>query len=163
PERVKQHYSYERILAYTKNHLWYAYNGDLLQVGISKFAIAKHKGIVNIELWYRYKAEEIIKKDTKLFKINTNTGPFYLAIPFDFKVIYANSRVYNLPLALNNEPYNENWIIQIEPVQFAVKNIFYNFPERFKLMSWEKYMKYIESEKKFIFFKKLKNIIWEIF
>ncbi len=122
-------------LKYTKDHEWAKLDGEMVIIGITDYAQSALGDIVFVELpaigtelkaHQTFGVVESIKSVSDLF------------IPLSGKVIEVNSNLISTPEQCNISPYNEAWMIKIQPSQLK---------EYEELLSAKMYNDYINSLK----------------
>jgi glycine cleavage system H protein len=99
-------------LRYTSDHEWIKLTGNTALVGITEFAQGELGDIVFVEIetvgnhfdqGSTFGTIEAVKTVSDLF------------MPVSGKVIERNTRIDTAPELINKEPYEEGWLIRIEP------------------------------------------------
>ena len=98
-------------LRYTKDHEWIKVNGDTAMVGITDFAQNELGDIVFIEV--ETIGENLDKEETfgTIEAVKTVSDMF---MPVAGEVIEFNDLLTEKPEKVNQDPYNEGWIIKIK-------------------------------------------------
>lgn len=121
-------------LKYTKEHEWIRVEGEFVYLGITDYAQSELSDIVYVEL--PQEGKEIKKGDviTTLEAVKTVADVYS---PVSGEVVEVNKKLEDEPSLVNQDPYEEGWIVKIK-----ISN-----PDELKgLMSAEEYKRVIEEE-----------------
>jgi glycine cleavage system H protein len=123
-------------LKYTKDHEWVRVEGTVATMGITDYAQEELGDIVNVEL-----PEEghEVRKDEPLGAVESVKASSEVFSPVSGKVVEANQPLTDSPETINEEPYEEGWMVRIEMS---------NPKELDELMDAEAYKKHIAEESK---------------
>ncbi len=102
---------YPEELLYTKEHEWARIRGNVAQIGITQFAVDQLGDVTQLEL---PREGESVKKDEVFGTIESVKAVSDLFAPVTGKVVKVNSPLHDTPEAVNQEPYDEGWLIEIE-------------------------------------------------
>ena len=102
---------YPTELLYTREHEWARLDGKVATVGITKFAVEQLGDITQVDL---PKEGETIRKDQVFGSVESVKAVSDLFAPFSGKVVKVNSPLSDSPEYLNDDPYDEGWMIQVE-------------------------------------------------
>jgi glycine cleavage system H protein len=105
---------YPNDLRYTKEHEWARLepgNGKLVTVGVTKFAVESLGDITQVDL---PKEGEELKKDTVFGTVESVKAVSDLFAPVSGKVAKVNSPLSDSPEYVNEDCYDEGWMIQVE-------------------------------------------------
>ena len=103
---------HERLLC-SPNHIWVMVTPEgNIRVGLSDYAQTRLKGMVSIQT--RQVGCEVNKEKPFGF-IETWMFMFDLYAPISGKIVKLNENLKNEPNLVNDDPYNEGWIIEIKP------------------------------------------------
>lgn len=118
---------------YTKDHEWINIDGEEAYVGITDYAQSELGEIVFVDV--PTVGEELDQFETfgSLEAVKTVAD---LNIPMTGEVIEINERLDSEPELVNNEPYDEGWIIRMNVA---------NMDETKNLMSADEYKAYLET------------------
>ncbi|MBT3181877.1 MAG: glycine cleavage system protein GcvH [Deltaproteobacteria bacterium] len=121
-------------LKYTKEHEWVKLEGDTATIGVTHHAQGQLGDIVYVEL--PTEGEEISKEDTfgSLESVKAVSDCF---APLSGKVIEINNVLSENPETINEDCYEEGWIVKIE---LSDKS------ELEELMSDEQYKAFVAEE-----------------
>ena len=97
---------------YTAEHEWVKIlDGNIALVGITDFAQSELGDIVFVEI--ETEGQSLVANDIfgTVEAVKTVSDLF---LPVDGKVIEINSQLADAPELVNNDPYNEGWMIKLE-------------------------------------------------
>jgi glycine cleavage system H protein len=103
--------AYPDDLKYTKDHEWTRVKGNRATVGITAFAQEQLGDVVYVEL---PKVGDEIKKGEPFGVVESTKAVSELFAPVSGKVVEVNSPLNDSPDAINHDPYEEGWMIQVE-------------------------------------------------
>ena len=122
-------------LRYTDEHEWVRrLTGDRAQVGVTGFAAEQLGDVVNVEL--PSEGDELEKGEV-FGTVESVKSVSDLYAPVSGKVVRINSPLADSPEYVNEDPYGEGWMVEIEMT---------NTDELEGLMSAADYTKLVESE-----------------
>ena len=98
-------------LKYTKTHEWVKVTGNIAQVGITDFAQHELTDIVFAEL-PKENAELVSGKNCVVLESVKTAADIYA--PLNGRVIKLNEKVQEAPELVNNDPYGEGWLFELE-------------------------------------------------
>ncbi|MGV9687529.1 glycine cleavage system protein GcvH [Streptomyces sp. NPDC003444] len=105
--------SHPENLKYTKDHEWVeARDGGRVRVGITDFAQKQLGDIVFVET---PKAGEGLKAGEPVGNLESVKAVSELYAPLDGRVAAVNGDLDSDPDLINNDPYGDGWILEIEP------------------------------------------------
>jgi len=98
-------------LKYTKDHEWVRIEGDIAIVGITDFAQSELGDIVYVEI--ETEGETLNKEDVfgTVEAVKTVSDLF---MPISGEIIEMNGNLENNPEFVNNNPYNDGWMIKVK-------------------------------------------------
>jgi glycine cleavage system H protein len=106
--------TYPDDLLYTKDHEWARVedkNGQkLVTVGISRFAVEQLGDVTQVEL---PKEGETLKQAEVFGSVESVKAVSDLFAPLSGKIVKVNSPLADSPEYVNEDPYDEGWMIQI--------------------------------------------------
>ena len=102
---------YPEDLRYSKEHEWARISGNLAQIGVTRFAVEKLGDVTQVEL---PREGETVTKDEVFGSVESVKAVSDLFAPVSGKVARVNTPLNNAPEAVNEEPYDEGWMIEIE-------------------------------------------------
>ena len=118
-------------LKYSKEHEWVRVEGNTATVGITDFAQKELGDIVYVEI---ETVGDTVAKDAVFGTVEAVKTVSDLFMPVSGKITGKNEALNDAPDAVNNDPYNNGWMIQIELTDVAQLN---------ELMDAEAYKKHI--------------------
>lgn len=123
-------------LKYSKEHEWVRVQDKVATIGISDFAQEELGDIVNVEL---PEEGDDFAKDEAFGAVESVKASSEVFTPVSGKVIEINEPLFDTPELLNEDPYDEGWMIKVELSDLA---------EIDALMDAQAYQEYIEEESK---------------
>jgi glycine cleavage system H protein len=102
---------YPNDLLYTKDHEWARVEGKTATVGVTRFAVDQLGDVTQVDL---PKEGEAIKQGDIFGSVESVKAVSDLFAPLSGKVIKVNSPLAESPEYVNEEPYDEGWMLQIE-------------------------------------------------
>jgi glycine cleavage system H protein len=121
-------------LKYTKDHEWCRIKGGRAVVGITDHAQDQLGDIVYVEL---PEVGDAVKKGESFGVVESTKAVSELFSPVTGKVVEVNDPLSDAPETINEDPYEEGWMIQVE---------FADAKEADSLMDAATYKKYLEEE-----------------
>jgi glycine cleavage system H protein len=121
-------------LLYTKEHEWARIDGNVATVGITRYAVEQLGDVTQVDL---PKEGEAIKKDEIFGTIESVKAVSDLFAPLSGKVVKVNDPLSDSPEYVNDEPYDEGWMVQIE---------FTSEEERALLLTAAQYAAYLREQ-----------------
>ncbi len=123
-------------LKYSKEHEWVRVAGDVATIGITDFAQEELGDIVNVEL---PDEGDSFAKDEAFGAVESVKASSEVFSPVGGKVVEINEPLFDTPELLNEDPYDEGWMIKLQLSDPS---------EVDGLMDAEAYQQYIEEESK---------------
>ena len=99
-------------LKYTKDHEWARQKGGKVLVGITDFAQEQLGDVVYVEL---PAVGDEVKKGESFGVVESTKAVSELFAPVSGKVVEVNDPLVEAPETVNEDPYEEGWMIAIEP------------------------------------------------
>lgn len=100
-------------LRYTKEHVWVRLEeGNVVTIGITDYAQKEWGEVVHIEL--SEAGEEIVKDEAFSSIESTNEMVTDLYVPLSGVVIEVNEQLVDTPELVNEDSYEDGWIIKLE-------------------------------------------------
>jgi glycine cleavage system H protein len=99
-------------LKYTREHEWARVKGTKLLVGITDFAQDQLGDVVYVEL---PAVGDEVKKGESFGVVESTKAVSELFAPVSGKVVEVNDPLVEAPESVNEDPYEEGWMIAIEP------------------------------------------------
>jgi glycine cleavage system H protein len=98
-------------LRYTREHEWCRVKGDRATVGITEFAQDQLGDIVYLEL---PDVGDLVKKGEAFGVVESTKAVSELFAPVSGKVVEVNDPLADTPATINEDPYEEGWMVQVE-------------------------------------------------
>ncbi len=98
-------------LKYTDTHEWLKIEGENAKVGITDHAQSELTDIVFVEL---PKVGKEIKKGDELCVVESVKSVSEIYSPVSGKIINVNDKIEDVPETINESPYDEGWLVEIE-------------------------------------------------
>ena len=98
-------------LKYTKDHEWIKIDGDIATIGITDFAQSELGDIVYVEV---ETVDESLEAEEIFGTVEAVKTVSDLFLPLSGEIIEFNESLEDEPEKVNNDPYNEGWIIKIK-------------------------------------------------
>jgi glycine cleavage system H protein len=102
---------YPKDLKYTKDHEWVRIDGDVATIGITSFAAKELGEVVFVEL--PEEGEKLIAGDA-FGSVESVKAVSELYAPVSGTVSRVNTPLGDSPEYINEEPYDEGWMIEVE-------------------------------------------------
>jgi glycine cleavage system H protein len=99
-------------LRYTREHEWTRRKGDNVVVGITDFAQDQLGDVVYVEL---PDVGDPVKRGEAFGVVESTKAVSELFAPVSGKVVEVNDPLSDAPETINEDPYEEGWMIVIEP------------------------------------------------
>ncbi|HEX9050949.1 MAG TPA: glycine cleavage system protein GcvH [Anaeromyxobacter sp.] len=99
-------------LRYTREHEWARKKGSNFVVGITDFAQQQLGDVVYVEL---PGVGDPVKKGESFGVVESTKAVSELFAPVSGKVVEVNEPLSDAPETVNDDPYEEGWMIVIEP------------------------------------------------
>jgi glycine cleavage system H protein len=111
---------YPADLRYTKDHEWARASGDNVVVGITSFAVEQLGDITLVEL---PQAGATVTTGESLGTIESVKSVSEIYAPVSGRVIRVNEKLEDSPELVNESPFGEGWMVEIEPAEAALDNL----------------------------------------
>lgn len=102
---------YPNDLLYTRDHEWARVEGNTATIGITRFAVDQLGDVTQVDL---PKEGETFKQGDVFGTVESVKAVSDLFSPFTGKVVKVNSPLQDSPEYVNEDPYDEGWMVQIE-------------------------------------------------
>jgi glycine cleavage system H protein len=102
---------YPEGLRYTKDHEWARLEGNIATIGITKFAVESLGDITQVDL---PKEGESVSKEAVFGTVESVKAVSDLFSPCSGKVVKVNDPLSDSPEYINEDCYDEGWLIQVE-------------------------------------------------
>ena len=127
---------YPEDLRYSKEHEWVRVEGNVVTIGVTKFAVEQLGDVTQVDL---PKEGEVVKKDDVFGTVESVKAVSDVYAPVSGKIVKVNFPLSDSPEYLNDEPYDEGWMVQIE---------LSNAKDLDGLMSAAQYQTYLKEQEK---------------
>jgi glycine cleavage system H protein len=97
---------------YTKDHEWIRAKGNQFVIGITDFAQDQLGDVVFVEL---PDVGDLVKKGESFGVVESTKAVSELFAPISGKVVEVNDPLTDAPETINEDPYEEGWMIVVEP------------------------------------------------
>ena len=120
-------------LRYTRDHEWASYDEDegIVTVGITHYAVEKIGDVTHVEL---PEEGEDVEQGKPFAEIEHHKGVDEVYSPVTGRIVEVNDFLSESPEVLNEDPYEEGWLIKVEPDDIS---------ELEELMDAEEYAEYV--------------------
>ncbi len=98
-------------LKYTREHEWCRVQGNRATVGVTEFAQDQLGDVVFVEL---PEVGDVVKKGEAFGVVESTKAVSELFAPVTGKVLEVNDPLADAPETVNEDPYEEGWMIQVE-------------------------------------------------
>lgn len=123
-------------LKYTEEHEWVRVQDSLATIGITDYAQIELGDIVNVEL---PEEGDVISREEAFGAIESVKASSEVFAPVSGKVVEVNDPLYDTPEIVNEDPYQNGWLIKVE---------LQNPAELDDLMDAAAYRRFLEEESK---------------
>ncbi|MFH1532076.1 MAG: glycine cleavage system protein GcvH [Pseudomonadota bacterium] len=105
---------FPKYLRYSKEHEWARWDEEegVVLVGITDYAQEKIGDITYVEL---PEEEDLVEKSKPFAEIEHSKGVEDIYSPVTGKVVEVNEVLGDSPEVINEDPYDEGWLVKIEP------------------------------------------------
>ena len=100
-------------LKYTDTHEWIKIEGDIARIGITDHAQSELTDIVFVEL---PKVGKEIRQGDELCVVESVKSVSEIYAPISGKIANINKQIEESPEIINESPYDEGWLVEIEIV-----------------------------------------------
>ena len=97
---------------YLESHEWHKLEGDVVAIGISRFAVDELTDVTYLEIVIQDGRIEAGQRFGEIESVKT-TSELYCGI--DGQVVAVNQDVIEHPELINDDPYERGWIIKVRP------------------------------------------------
>jgi glycine cleavage system H protein len=102
---------YPTDLLYTKDHEWARLSGNVATIGVTRFAVDQLGDVTQVDL---PKEGETFRQGDVFGTIESVKAVSDLFAPLSGKVVKVNTPLAEAPQNVNEEPFDEGWMIQME-------------------------------------------------
>ena len=99
-------------LRYTNDHEWLRAEGDRWRVGITAFATKQLGDVVMVEL---PKVGAVFASGDAIGTVESVKAVSEIYAPISGKVVAVNEALVESPELVNDAPYGDGWMVEIEP------------------------------------------------
>jgi glycine cleavage system H protein len=99
-------------LRYTREHEWARRKGRTVVVGITEFAQDQLGDVVYLEL---PEVGDLVKRGESFGVVESTKAVSELFAPVSGKIVEVNDPLADAPETVNDDPYEEGWMVAIEP------------------------------------------------
>lgn len=96
------------------HHMWYQENDGIITIGINEEGLADITEITSVDL---PPEQEKVDEDVAIGTIETDDGPLDIYSPVEGTVIEVNASVLEDPSIIQEDPYEEGWLLRIEAAE----------------------------------------------
>lgn len=93
------------------HHMWYREEDGVITIGINDEGLADITEITEVEL---PEEQDKVEEDVAIGVIETDDGPLNIYSPVEGTVIEVNTSVIDEPSLIQEDPYEEGWLLRIE-------------------------------------------------
>jgi glycine cleavage system H protein len=102
---------YPTDLLYTKDHEWARLAGNVATIGVTRFAVDQLGDVTQVDL---PKEGETFRQGEVFGTVESVKAVSDLFAPFSGKIVKVNTPLSEAPQNVNEEPFDEGWMVQIE-------------------------------------------------
>ena len=103
-------------IRYAQSHEWARAEGNHIKVGITDYAQDQLGDIVFVEL---PDVGETFEKGTEFGTVESVKAVSELYMPVGGEIVAVNSALEDSPEFVNNTPYSDGWMIEVQPADTA--------------------------------------------
>lgn len=142
-------YDFADEYLYDSEHNWLRNDGDIVTVGVTDFFQKTANEIVFIEIPL---VGRTLEKGVPYSSIESGKWVGRLKAPIGGEIVAVNTELTDFPYLLNENPYDDGWIIKIKPESPDELDGLYNLKDAAQLKSYEAFIsnehqKIIEAQK----------------
>lgn len=93
------------------HHMWYQEVDGIVTIGINEEGLADITEITSVDV---PPEQEKVDEDAVIGTIETDDGPLNIYSPVEGTVIEVNAQVLEDPSLIQEDPYEEGWLLRIE-------------------------------------------------
>lgn len=97
---------------YAATHEWHKREGDLVVIGLSKFAVDELTDVTFVDI---HKTSGTVKAGESFGEIESVKATSELYCGIDGSVVEANAAVLEDPSLVNRDPYGRGWLLKVQP------------------------------------------------
>ncbi len=110
-KKAKESPAPEAILSFTANHLWVRVEGDRAHIGLSDYGQSALGEIIAVEL---PDVGEHVERGAAFGELESVRTVHELSAPVSGTVIAANGDLEDQPELVNEDPYREGWLVELQ-------------------------------------------------
>lgn len=96
------------------HHMWYREEDGIITIGINDEGLADISEINSVDL---PSEQDKVEEDVAIGVIETDDGPLNIYSPVEGTVIEVNAAVLEEPSIIQEDPYEEGWLLRIEATE----------------------------------------------
>lgn len=96
------------------HHMWYQEVDGIVTIGINEEGLADITEITSVDI---PPEQEKVDEDAVIGTIETDDGPLNIYSPVEGTVIEVNAQVLEDPALIQEDPYEEGWLLRIEAAE----------------------------------------------
>lgn len=127
-------YSVPEDVLYTREHEWAKVINDNVRIGITDYAAKTLNDIVYVSI---PPMGQKVRQGASFGTVESIKAVSELYSPFSGTVTRTNGELSNHPELVNKSPYEEGWILEINPSNLD--------EEKDKLLGWKEYREFLRS------------------
>jgi glycine cleavage system H protein len=93
------------------HHMWYREEDGIITIGVNEEGLSDITEITSVDL---PPEQEKVEEDVAIGTIETDDGPLDIYSPVAGTVVEINSSVLEDPAVIQEDPYEEGWLLRIE-------------------------------------------------
>ncbi|MEO8666572.1 MAG: glycine cleavage system protein GcvH [Ignavibacteria bacterium] len=101
------------VLKYTKEHEWIKVEDNVCTVGITDYAQGELGDIIYLDISVQNGSQ--VKQGDSIGSIEAVKTVSEIYSPVSGKIIEINTAINDNPSIVNTDPYEEGWIVKVEP------------------------------------------------
>lgn len=102
---------YPDDLRYSREHEWARVDGNIAQIGVTKFAVEQLGDVTMVE--FPEEGDPVTKAEV-FGTVESVKAVSDLYAPVSGKVARTNTPLADTPEYINEDPYNDGWLVEIE-------------------------------------------------
>lgn len=99
-------------IRYAEDHEWTGPKGDAIRIGLSDYAQDQLGDIVYVDLPQK---GDTFEKGEEFGTVESIKAVAELYMPIGGEILAVNTALEESPELINNDPYSDGWMIEIEP------------------------------------------------
>jgi glycine cleavage system H protein len=110
-KKAKESPAAEAILSFTANHLWLRVEADRAQIGLSDYGQSELGEIIAVEL---PEVGDALERGVAFGDLESAQTVHELTAPVSGVVMAVNAELDDHPELVNEDPYQEGWLIEVQ-------------------------------------------------